>query len=140
MPCSAGQAAQPMLALLAFVTVGMTASTSAEVPAEASRVKAGMACGVAYRGSRPSIIATITRWRVVMRPLPPAAGGLAVCRGVLVIDAGEVEEGVDGGLERTGVALDLGDEQTALECGQEGDGEVVRVGAVWKVPGVVQTA
>jgi len=62
-----------MPALLAFVTVGMTASTSAEVPAAASRLKAGMACAVAYRGSRPSIIATITRWRVVMRPLPPAA-------------------------------------------------------------------
>ena len=33
----------------------------------------------------------------------------------------------------------LGEEETALECGEEGDGEVVRVGAVREVPGVVKT-
>src|SRR5580658_904811 len=92
-------------------------------------------------GPQPVVdLGRVDAGRVVMRPLPPAAGGLAVGRRVLVIDAGEVEERVDGGLERAGVALDLGDEQAALERGQEGDGEVVRVGAVWKVPGVVQTA
>ena len=65
---------------------------------------------------------------------------LAVCWPVLVADAGEFEEGVDGCFEGTGVALDLGEEETALERGEEGDSDVVRVGAVREVPGVVKTA
>ena len=63
---------------------------------------------------------------------------LAVCRHVLAIDADEFEEGVDGGFEGTGVALDLGEEEAALQCGEEGDSEVVRVGAVREVPSVVK--
>jgi hypothetical protein len=43
-------------------------------------------------------------------------------------------------LEGAGVALDLGEEEAALEGGEEGDGEVVRVGAVREVPGGVKTA
>ena len=66
-------------------------------------------------------------------------GDLAVCRRVLAAEAGEFEEGVDGGFEGTGVALDLGEEEPALERGEEGDGEVVRVGAVREVAGVVET-
>ena len=53
---------------------------------------------------------------------------------------GELEEGVDRGFQRAGVALDLGEEKAALERGEEGDGEVVRVGAVREVPGGVQAA
>jgi hypothetical protein len=67
-------------------------------------------------------------------------GDLAVCWRVLAADAGEFEEGVDGGFEGTGVALDLGEEETALECGEEGDSEVVWVGAVQGMPGVVKMA
>ena len=67
-------------------------------------------------------------------------GDLAVCRRILVADPGEFEKGVDGGFEGTGVALDLGEEETALEYGEEGDSEVVRVDAVQEVPGVVKTA
>jgi len=58
----------------------------------------------------------------------------------LAADAGEFEEGVDGRLEGTSVALDLGEEETALERGEKGDSEVVRVGSLQEVPGVVQTA
>jgi hypothetical protein len=43
-------------------------------------------------------------------------------------------------LEGAGVALDLGEEEAALEGGEEGDGEVVRVGAVREVPGGVEAA
>ena len=42
--------------------------------------------------------------------------------------------------EGTGVALDLGEQETALERGEESDGEVVWVGAVQGMPGVVKTA
>jgi hypothetical protein len=52
----------------------------------------------------------------------------------------ELEDGVDGGFERVGVALNLGEEEAALECGEEGDGEIIRVGAIGEVPGGVQTA
>lgn len=55
-------------------------------------------------------------------------------------DAGEFEDGVDGGFEGTGVALDLGEEEPALECGEEGDSEVVWVGAVQGMPGAVKAA
>jgi hypothetical protein len=34
----------------------------------------------------------------------------------------------------------LGEEETALERGEEGDSEVVRVGTVQEVPGVVKAA
>ena len=50
------------------------------------------------------------------------------------------QDGVDGGFERAGVALNLGEDEASLECGEEGDGEAVRVGAVREVPGGVQTA
>jgi hypothetical protein len=39
-----------------------------------------------------------------------------------------------------GVALDLGQEKAALERGQEGDGEGVRVDVVWELPSLVQAA
>ena len=55
-------------------------------------------------------------------------------------EARELKNGVDGGFEGAGVALNLGEDEAALECGEEGDGEVVRVGAVREVPGGVQTA
>lgn len=55
-------------------------------------------------------------------------------------DAGEPEEGVDGGFQETGVPLDLGEQEAALEYGEERDGQVVRVGAGWQVPCGVQTA
>ena len=54
--------------------------------------------------------------------------------------SGELEEGVDRRFQRAGVPLDLGQEKAALERGQEGDGEVVRVGAVRELPGLVQAA
>ena len=50
------------------------------------------------------------------------------------------EDGVDGGFERAGIALDLGQDESALECGEEGDSELVRVDAVRQVPGGVKTA
>ena len=55
-------------------------------------------------------------------------------------EAREVKDGVDGGFEGAGVALHLGEDEAALERGEEGDGEVVGVGAVREVPGGVQTA
>ena len=64
-------------------------------------------------------------------------------RGPLTLAAAQVrkfEDGVDGGLERAGVALDLGQDEPALECGEEGDRELVRVNAVREVPGGVKTA
>ena len=78
--------------------------------------------------------------QVTSVPWDLGRGGIAVCWHVPAADARELEEGVDGGFEGTGVALDLGEEEAALECGEEGDGEVVRVGAVREVPGGVQTA
>jgi hypothetical protein len=53
---------------------------------------------------------------------------------------GELEEGVDRRFQRAGVPLDLGEEKAALERGQEGEGEGVRVGAVRELPGLVQAA
>jgi hypothetical protein len=50
------------------------------------------------------------------------------------VEAREVKDGVDGGFERVGVALNLGEDEAALERGEEGDGEVVRVGAVRRCP------
>jgi hypothetical protein len=51
-----------------------------------------------------------------------------------------LEEGVDRRFQEAGVPLDLGEEWAALERGEEGDGEVVRVGAVRELPGLVQAA
>jgi len=67
-------------------------------------------------------------------------GAIAVCRRVPAAEAREPEDGVDGGFERAGVALNLGEDEAALERGEEGDGEVVRVGAVREMPGGVKTA
>ena len=39
----------------------------------------------------------------------------------------ENEKGIDGGLERTGTLLDLGEEKSPLERGKQSRGEVVRV-------------
>jgi hypothetical protein len=41
----------------------------------------------------------------------------------------EGQEGVDRGLEGTGVPLELGEQETILERGEEGHGEVVGVDA-----------
>src|ERR1039457_2146400 len=67
-------------------------------------------------------------------------GGIAVCRHVPAAEARKLEDGVDGGFERAGVALNLSEEEAALECGEERDGEVVRVGAIREVPGGVKMA
>ena len=67
-------------------------------------------------------------------------GGIAVCRHVPAAEARELEDGVDGGFQGAGVALNLGEDEAALEHGEEGDGEVVRGGAVREVPGGVKTA
>jgi hypothetical protein len=67
-------------------------------------------------------------------------GGFVVCRHVPAAEARELKDSVDGGFEGAGVALNLGEEEAALECGEEGDGEVVRVGGVREVPGGVKTA
>ena len=48
--------------------------------------------------------------------------------------AGQGEECVDDGLELTGVPLDLGEEEAALDHGEEGDREVVRVDAAGRCP------
>ena len=67
-------------------------------------------------------------------------GGIAVCRHVpAAAEAREVKDGVDGGFDGASVALNLGEDEAALERGEEGNGEVVRVGAVREVPGGVKT-
>ena len=66
--------------------------------------------------------------------------GIAVWRHVPAADAREIEDGIDGGFETAGVALRPGEDEAALDCGGEGDGEVVRVGTVREVPGGVKTA
>lgn len=63
--------------------------------------------------------------------------------GPLTLAAAQVrkfEDGIDGGFERAGVALDLGQDEAALECGEERDSELVRVDTVREVPGGVKTA
>ena len=50
----------------------------------------------------------------------------------------ESENSVDGGFERTGVPLDLGEEEAPLDSGEEGDGEVVGLQAGPQVPGGVK--
>jgi len=65
---------------------------------------------------------------------------LLAVRLVRAADAREREDGVDGGFQRPSVPLDLGEEEAALECGQQGHGEVARVGAVREVPGGVKSA
>ena len=75
----------------------------------------------------------------------PAAGPRARLRAKIAGDArpdlsagGESEDGVDGGFKRTGVPLDLGEEEAPLDSGEEGDGEVVRVQAGPQVSGGVK--
>ena len=51
-----------------------------------------------------------------------------------------MEEGVDRRFQGAGVPLDLGEQKAALERGEEGDGQGVRVGAVRELPGLVQAA
>jgi hypothetical protein len=57
-----------------------------------------------------------------------------VGRDVGLAVAGELEEGVDRRFQRAGVSLDLGEEQAALERGEEGDGEAVRIGGRRELP------
>jgi hypothetical protein len=76
----------------------------------------------------------------VRSPWDLGLGGIAVGRPVPAAEARELKDGVDGGFEGAGVALNLGEDEAALERGEQGDGEVVRVGAVREVPGGVQTA
>jgi hypothetical protein len=52
----------------------------------------------------------------------------------------EGEDGIDGGFEGAGVALDLGEEQTALERGEQCHGEVVGTGAGREVPCDLESA
>jgi hypothetical protein len=67
-------------------------------------------------------------------------GDIAVRRHTRAGEARKLEDGVNGGFERAGVALNLGEDEAALESGEEGDGEVVRADAIRQVPGVVKTA
>jgi hypothetical protein len=53
---------------------------------------------------------------------------------------GEGEDGIDGGFEGAGVALDLGEEQPALKRGEQCHGEVVGTGAGREVPSGPQSA
>jgi hypothetical protein len=46
-------------------------------------------------------------------------GGIAGCPHVLAAEARAFEDRVGGGFERAGVALNLGDDEAALECGEE---------------------
>jgi len=55
-------------------------------------------------------------------------------------DGGEGEDGIDGGFDGAGVALDLGEEQPALERGEQRHGEVIGTGAGREVPGGLQGA
>ena len=52
----------------------------------------------------------------------------------------ELEEGVNRSFQGADVPLDLGEEKAALERGQEGDGEGVRVGALRELSSLVQAA
>ena len=54
-------------------------------------------------------------------------------------DAGEGEDGVDGGFEGTGVALDLREEESALKRGEQRHGEVVGVDADREMPGGLES-
>jgi hypothetical protein len=67
-------------------------------------------------------------------------GDIAVRRPTRAAEARKLEDGVNGGFERAGVALNLGEDEAALESGEEGDGEVVRADAIRQVPGGVKTA
>jgi hypothetical protein len=62
------------------------------------------------------------------------ASGPDSCRG------GEGEEGVEGGLEGTGVALDLREEESALKRREKRHGEVVRVDAGREMPGDLESS
>jgi hypothetical protein len=52
---------------------------------------------------------------------------------------GEGEDGVDGGFEGAGVALDLDEEQAALERGEQCYGEVVGTDVGREVPGGLES-
>ena len=67
-------------------------------------------------------------WRYRRLPARPGGGGGARGRGRC-----------RRRFRRASVALNLGEDEAALERGEEGNGEVVRVGAVREVPGGVKT-
>jgi hypothetical protein len=73
-----------------------------------------------------------TRW--------PSSSSSTGLRAVPAAEARELKDGVEGDFEGPGVALNLREDEAALERGEQGDGEVVRVGAVREVPGGVQPA
>src|ERR1700723_2481859 len=89
---------------------------------------------------RPGRMWAELAWPIFWSPWDLGCGGFAVGRQVLAVEARELKDGVDGDFEGAGVALNLGEVEAALEGGEEGDGEVVRVGAVREVPGGVKTA
>jgi len=53
---------------------------------------------------------------------------------------GKGEEGVYRSFERAGAPLYLGEEKPSLERGEQGDGEVIRVGPVWEMPGFAEVS
>ena len=53
-------------------------------------------------------------------------------------EPGEGEQCVEGGFEGTGVPLNLGEEKSSLERGEQGDGQVVGVDAGRDAPGGVK--
>ena len=55
------------------------------------------------------------------------------------LGGGEGEDGVDGGFQGAGVALDLREQEPALEGGEQRHGEVVGAGAGREVPGGLQS-
>jgi hypothetical protein len=59
-------------------------------------------------------------------------------RSVLPADASELEEGIEGNLQRTDVALDLGEKEPALQCGKKGHGKGVGPHPGRELPGAVQ--
>ncbi len=67
-------------------------------------------------------------------------GVVVVCHQALTVELGESKKSVEGDFERAGVPLRLGEEESALQRGEDRDGEVVRAHAGRKVPGVVEAA
>lgn len=57
-----------------------------------------------------------------------------------VAAGGESEEGVDRGLKRTGVLLNLGEQKAALEDGEQGYGVVVSVDSCRQVAGGLESS
>jgi hypothetical protein len=88
----------------------------------------GYLSGRAETGRRVAVSLSVSSCQLALGfrfPVGSRAWALAVCWRVLAADAGEFEEGVDGSYEGMGVALDLGEEEAALECGEQGDSKVV---------------